>query len=201
MPAENTPATVKMRICGSGGASGLAIGTSSVTASPSAAPSCSASASPEYEPVAARLERSELARQQEWPDPRDGILALRVDAAQRHRHHFAAVQGQRLQFHVGRDAHHSRKRCQARGQHRVVHVAGRARIDHPRVRRQREQPIAQLVLESVHDREHDDQRRDAQRHSPERHPGDEGHEERMLAGAHVAQAHEHRQRLEHAPRI
>ena len=101
------------------------------------------------------------------------------------------MHGERLQVHVGRDADHAREVRRRRSPKRaVVGILRRPLIDDARVRGQGQQPVAQLALEPVHDREHHDQRRHAQGHAGERHPGDEGDEERVLAGAHVAQAHE-----------
>ncbi len=59
------------------------------------------------------------------------------------------------------------------------------------VRRDRQDAVAQLLLEPVHHRQHDDQRRDAEhdaRHRDQRDERDEGVAARALAGARVAQA-------------
>ena len=144
----------------------------------------------EQHAVGAGIERGPLAGEYQRLHPRNRRLALRIDAPQRHRHHVAAVHGQRLQVHVRGHADHSRELPQACGQGFIVHQGGRPRVDDARVRREAQQAVTQLALESVHHRQHDDQGRDPQGHAPQRYPGDEGHEVGVLAGAHVAQAHE-----------
>ena len=65
------------------------------------------------------------------------------------------------------------------------------------MRSQRDQPVAQLALESVHDRDDRDQRRDAEADAEHRDPADERDEETLPPGADIAQADEHGQRVEH----
>ncbi len=101
------------------------------------------------------------------------------------------MHGERLQVHVRGDRDDAGKLGDALAQVGIIGLLRRAFIDDARVRGQGQQAIAQLALEAVHDREHHDQRRHAQRNAGERHPGDEGHEEGVLAGAHVAQTHKH----------
>ena len=73
--------------------------------------------------------------------------------------------------------------------------------ENARVRRQRQQPLAQLAFQAVHDRQDDDERRHAQAHAQQRHPGDEGDEELVGAGPHVAQADEQGQGIQHRARF
>ncbi len=65
------------------------------------------------------------------------------------------------------------------------------------VRRERQQPLAQLAFQAVHDRKDDDERGDAQAHAQQRHPGDEGDEELVGTGAHVTQPDEQGQGIQH----
>ena len=59
------------------------------------------------------------------------------------------------------------------------------------------QPVAQLAFQTVHHRENDDERRHPQAHAQQRHPGDEGDEELVGAGPHVAQADKQGQGIQH----
>ena len=62
---------------------------------------------------------------------------------------------------------------------------------------ERQQPVAQLPFQPVHHRQDDDERDHAQAHAQQRYPGDEGNEELVGAGPHVAQADEQGQGIQH----
>ena len=190
MPAAKTPPIVNTRSCGSGGASALAIGTSKVTASPDRHAELVGERIAHDQPVATVAQRCERARNQQRLDVGDRRLALRIDAAQRHRHHVLPCIASACRSMYGATATtpgSARTRAASAASSTSLR---RALIDDARVRRQRQQAIAQFTLEAIHDREHHDQRPDAQRHTGQRHPGDERHEEGVLARAHVAQADE-----------
>ena len=117
------------------------------------------------------------------------VLERRIDAA----HDDAAVDVAHRQHalpeHVGRCTLHARvlaRRRRDRLPHRKLRQA--ADLD---VRGDREDARAQLLLESVHHRQHDDQRRDAERdarHRDQRDERDEAVAARSLAGARIAKA-------------
>ena len=127
----------------------------------------------ENQPIAARTQRREAPGKQQRLEPGDRAFALRIDAAQRYRHHVAAVHGEGLQVHVWRDAGHAGERGEARSERRVVDGRRRPRVDHARMGGEGQQPVAQFVLEAIHHRQHHDQRGHAQCHAAQRYPGDE----------------------------
>ena len=106
------------------------------------------------------------------------------------------MHGQRGQFHVGRHPDHTGQRLQALLQG-LSPSADRPLVDHVRLGAECQQPVPQLALEAVHDRQDHDQRRNPQRHPGERHPGDQRDEKFVLPRAHIAQADEQGQRLKH----
>jgi hypothetical protein len=146
-------------------------------------------------------QRAQFATHHQRFDIGDLALGHRVDATQDHRQHVGLAHHQALQVHVRRHAGHAREPAQTLRQGPLVDTIGRPCGHDPRVGTQCQQPIAQLALEPIHDRQHHDERGHAQGDASERHPGDERHEELVLPGAHIAQRHEQGQRLEHRAAI
>jgi hypothetical protein len=62
---------------------------------------------------------------------------------------------------------------------------------------QRQQPLAQLPFQPVHDRQDHDERHHAQAHAQQRDPRDEGDEKLVGASPYVAQADEQGQGIQH----
>ena len=113
-------------------------------------------------------------------DVGDRALARRVDAADQRAAIRVAGRQHRLAQHVRRGGLHVRIRAAPPWRPRVVGERRQAAdLD---VRRHREDPVAQLLLEPVHHRQHDDQRGDAERDARHRRQRDE-RDERVAARA------------------
>ncbi len=104
----------------------------------------------------------EAALAQYLGDIADRAFACRVDAPQHHRQHVRLVHGQGLDFNVGGHPDHPGLGAQLRRDRipsrLVFGAAGPRRRDHPGVGTERQQLVAKLTLETVHDGEDDDQR-------------------------------------------
>ncbi len=190
MPTSNTPTTVKLFTRGNVPAAvNVPCGVMTTTVSPRRTPSARARSAPRTMPNPSGLERVERARAHVLADVGDRALARRIDAADERAAVHAAGREHRLPEHVRRRRPHARVLERRPRDSRVVgerrHAAD---LD---VRGDGEDPGAELLLESVHHRQHDDQRGDAERDARHRHERDERDERvaaRAAARARVAQS-------------
>ena len=113
----------------------------------------------------------------------DGGFVGRRDAAHDGRAHVLAARHQRLRRDEGRGADHLRVLPRLRCGGAPVGQRRAARLEDLDVRDDRQHAVAHLLLEAVHDAEHDDQRGHAQADAEHRHAGDEGNETVATAAA------------------
>ena len=140
----------------------------------------------------------------ERPPEHDAVLpgrrssSLPLDHAARKSADLALVLGHHAADHGARDVravheHAPGPRCTARGAHSPVYAATSMRVcaspraaleaADRRVRGHAEDALAQLVLETVHHRQHDDQHRDAEREADHRNAADERDEAVAMAAS------------------
>ena len=141
----------------------------------------------EDDAVTAASEVLQAARHQVLGEAGGGALLLRQHSAHVGPRHGRAVRKHRLALDVGHrglhaalPAHHGLHRTPV-GQCAVEPRDGGVGCD-------REDAVAQLALEAVHDREHDDQRGDPEHQAAHRHEGDERDEAAPMRRAQVARA-------------
>jgi hypothetical protein len=119
----------------------------------------------------------------------DAPLVARQDPAQQYAGGSVAVRHHALRFDVrrrGNDAGEDAELLHIRPPVADATLESRQ----SRMRREAEDPGAQLLLEAVHDRQHDDQHRDADAEAEDRDAGDQRHEPPARRGAQVAQTEE-----------
>jgi hypothetical protein len=110
-------------------------------------------------------------------------FARRVDAAHQRAAHLVAARHQRLRRHERRGPDHLRIAPGfGHGAVRIGQHAAARPVDLD-VRNDAQHAVAHFLLEAVHHREHDDQRRHAQGDAQHRHAGDEGDESVAPGGA------------------
>jgi hypothetical protein len=165
------PTTLKLLTRGSVPA-GVTVpcGVIATTVSPTRTPSARASSAPSTMPNSPAL-RSASEPRACAADVGDRVLARRVDAAHEHAAVDVAGRQHRLAGDERRGAGHAR--VAERRLRDALPVGERGHAAHLDVRRDRQDAVAQLLLEAVHHRQHDDQRGDAERDAGHRDQRDE----------------------------
>ena len=193
MPTSKTPthAEALQRAAACRPASPLPCGVITTTGSPTPHAERARELGAEHDAELAGLQVGERAGAHVRADVGDRVLArrdrCRASARRDWRRPPRASPGPATYGAAADDARIRRARC-ARPPASPASVRNAADLD---VRRDRQDAVAQLLLEAVHHRQHDDQRRDAERdagHRDQRDERDERVAARAVAGARVAQA-------------